>query len=98
MNWRAFFVSGTFYYISEDDLLKQQPAFTMNEWTDGIINVDGNFYEHKDSATLTVTADVGRWIVPPGRLVVVTDMGPWDGRWLVSDFERSLFDCKPLSL
>jgi hypothetical protein len=92
VNWRAFFVSGTFYYISEDDLIKQQPAFTMNEWSDGIINVDGNFYEHKDSAALTVTADVGRWQVPPGRLVVVEDMGPWDGRWLVSDFERSLFD------
>ena len=92
VNWKAFFVSGTFYFMSEDDLIKQEPAATINEWTDGIISIDGNFYEHKDSATLTVVADVGKWIIPPGRLVVVTDMGPWDGRWLVSDFERSLFD------
>jgi hypothetical protein len=92
VNWKAFFVSGTFYYISEDDLIKQQPAFTMNEWTEGIISVDGNFYEHKDSATLTVTADVGRWKVPPGALVIVQEMGPWDGRWLVSEYDRSLFN------
>ena len=92
VNWKAFFVSGTFYFISEDDLIKQEIAATINEWTDGIISIDGNFYEHKTSATLTVVADVGKWIVPPGRLIVVTDMGPWDGRWLVSDFERSLFD------
>ena len=92
VNWKAFFVSGTFYYISEDDLVKQQPLLTMTEWTPGILGVDGNFYEHKDTAVLTVTADVGAWIVPPGGLVVVQDMGPWDGRWLVSEFDRSLFE------
>jgi hypothetical protein len=92
VDWMAFFVSGVFYYMSQDDMIKQQPALTMNEWTEGIRQVDGNFYEHKDSASLSITADVGKWMVPPGRVVVVEDMGPWDGRWLVSDFERSLFN------
>ena len=92
VQWKAFFVSGTFYFMSEDDLIKQQPRFTMTEFTEGIINVDGNFYEHKQTATLTVTADIGRWIVPPGGVVVVQQMGPWDGRWLVTQFDRSLFN------
>ena len=92
VNWKGFFVSGFFYFMSEDDLIKQQPAATINEWTDGIISIDGNYYENKNNATLTVTADVGRWMVPPGRLVVIKDMGVWDGRWLVTQFDRSLFN------
>jgi hypothetical protein len=92
VNWKAFFVSGTFYFISEDDLIKQEPALVLNEWSDGVISIDGNFYENKKNAQLSVVADVGKWIVPPGRVVVIEDMGPWDGRWLVSQFDRGLFD------
>lgn len=92
VDWRAFFVSGTFYFISEDDLLKQKPAFILTEFTEGITDIEGNYDNNKKSATLRLTARVGRWLIPPGNIIVLQDMGPWNGRWIVSSFERSLFD------
>ena len=92
VNWYAFFVSGTFYYMSEDDLLKQPVLSVITEFMDGITGIDGDYDNQKKSATLTVNARVGKWAVPPGSLVVVENMGPWNGRWIVTDYERSLFN------
>ena len=92
VQWRAFFVSGTFYYISDDDLIKQQPLLILNEFDDGIVDVSGDFYNNKKAGTLTVTARAGRWTVPPGNVVVVQDMGIYNGRWLVSEYDRGMFD------
>jgi hypothetical protein len=91
VDWAAFFVSGVFWYISEDALFKQQPLMYLFEGQDGIIGIDGSYRRGAKSGTLTVTAHAGRWIVPPGSLVVVENMGPWNGRWLVSQFDRDLF-------
>lgn len=91
VDWRGFFVSGVFYFISDDDLFKQQPALVMNEFDDGIIDVSGDYNRNKRSATVTITANVGRWLVPPGQVVMIINMGPWSGRWLVTEYERSLF-------
>jgi hypothetical protein len=92
VQWRAFFVSGTFYYISDDDLIKQQPLLILNEFDDGIVDVSGDFYTNKKAGTLTVTARAGRWTVPPGNVIVVQDMGIYNGRWLVSEYDRGMFD------
>lgn len=90
VDWRGFFVSGTFYFISEDDLFKQLPAATITEFTDGILSFDGSYDNHKKSATIDITAQVGRWQIPPGSVVVCKEAGPFDGRWLVNDYERDL--------
>jgi hypothetical protein len=90
--WRAFFVSGTFYYISEDDLFRAQPIAVVNEEVDGVISLDGNYDEYSKSADLTLQCQMDRWAAPPGSIVQITDMGPWDGRWLVNDISKSLFD------
>jgi hypothetical protein len=92
VNWRAFFVSGTFYYLSEDDMLSQQPMMILNEFADGITEVDGSYDNNAKTATLTIQARVGRWSVPPGSVIVAKNMGPWNGRWIVSQYDRSLFD------
>lgn len=91
VEWRAFFVSGTFYFMSETDLFTSRPLMTIDEFTDGIDGIDGGYDSGKKSATLTVTARTGRWSAPPGSVVVVRNMGPWNGRWLVNSFKRSLF-------
>lgn len=91
VNWRAFFVSGVFYYISEDDLLKSVPIATIDEDSDGIISIDGNYDEGKKTASLTVQCFMGRWAAPPGSIVQVKNMGPWNGRWIVNDISRSAF-------
>ena len=92
VNWEAFFVGGTFYYISDDDLIKQQPLLTLNEYDDGIVDVSGDYHTNKKAGTLTITARAGRWAAPPGSVVVVENMGPYNGRWLVSQYDRSMFD------
>lgn len=92
VDWRGFFISGAFWFLSEDDLLKQQPQFTISRFTEGIRNISGNFYQHKKSAQFQFTCDVGRWTVPPGAVVLLKDLGPWNGRWLVSEYSRDLFD------
>jgi cell wall-associated NlpC family hydrolase len=92
VNWKAFFVSGTFYFLSEDDMLKQAPLSMLTEFQDGITSMDGDYDNQKKSATLTIGARVGKWAVPPGSLVTVEQMGPWNGRWIISDYERNLFD------
>lgn len=94
VHWRAFFISGVFYYISEDDLIKSLPIATVTESSSGIEGIDGDYDQGKKTATLTVTARVGTWLVPPGAIILIQDMGPWNGRWIVSTFARSLFDSK----
>jgi hypothetical protein len=94
VGWRAFFVSGVFYYISEDELFKSKPLATLTEFSEGVEGLDGDYDSGKKSADVTLTARVGTWLVPPGSLIVLQDMGPWNGRWLVNTFERSLFDAK----
>lgn len=90
VDWRGFFVSGTFYFISEADLFKQQPAATITEFTPGIMSFDFSYDNHKKSATIDIEAEAGRWQIPPGSVVVVKESGPVDGRWLVNDYDRDL--------
>lgn len=90
VQWRAFFVSGTFYYISDDDLYRQKPSLVISEFSDGIEGLGGDLDIGKKSATVDIKARVGRWLCPPGSVVVLRGMGPWNGRWLVTDFERDL--------
>lgn len=92
VKWRAFFVSGRFYFIAEDDLFKSRPIVTINEDTSGIESIDGDLDTNKRNAQLSITARIGRWSAPPGSVIVIKDMGPWNGRWLVTEFTRSLFD------
>jgi murein DD-endopeptidase MepM/ murein hydrolase activator NlpD len=90
VHWRAFFVSGVFYFISEDDLIKSLPIATITESSKGVEGIDGDYDNNKKSAEITLTVRVGTWLVPPGAVIVLQDMGPWNGRWIVSTFSRSL--------
>ena len=90
VHWRAFFISGVFYFIAEDALFKSLPIVTITESSAGVEGIDGDYDNNKKSAEVTVTARVGAWLVPPGAVVVLQDMGPWNGRWLVSRYSRSL--------
>ena len=91
VNWRAFFISGVFYYLTDDDLMKMQPIATITESTEGINGIGFDFDVGKYGATVNIDAMVGRWLAPPGSVIVLQEMGPLDGRWLVNDFSRGLF-------
>jgi len=91
VGWRAFFIGGVFYYISDDDLFKMQPIITVTESTKGINGIGFDYDIGKKGATLEIQAQVGRWLAPPGAIIVVQQMGHLDGRWMVNQFTRSLF-------
>lgn len=97
VDWRSFFVAGTFYYLSEADLFQQLPLATITEFQKGIDSIDGSYDNAKKTASIEITARVGRWQVPPGSVVVLKDMGPYDGRWLVNDFTRDLLGSNPVA-
>lgn len=91
VQWRAFMVAGTLYYISEDDLFRSRPRFRFSQDTLGIDNIDFEIDRRKRAGTATVTARVDRWKAPPGTIVDIFDMGACNGKWLVSEISRSLF-------
>lgn len=91
VNWRSFFVSGTFYYISEEDLMQSKPAAIIREGNKGVQSINGQYDTGKKNSELTVEVRMGRWSAPPGSVILLRDMGPWNGRWLVTNIKRSLF-------
>jgi cell wall-associated NlpC family hydrolase len=91
VDWRAFFISGTFYYLTDDDLYKMQPSATITESTKGVLGIGFDYDLGKKGATVDIPAMVGLWLAPPGAIIVLQQMGPLDGRWLVNSFSRSLF-------
>ena len=91
VQFRAFFVAGTFYYVSDDDLLKSQPVAVLDENSQGVDSIDGTYAEGTKSASITLVCECGRWVAPPGSVIQLKNMGPWDGRWLVNDINRSMF-------
>jgi hypothetical protein len=92
VNWKAFFVSGVFYFMSETELFNSQPRATWSEDDDGIDSIDGDFDTNKIQATMSVRLRMGRYQVTPGSVVQLYDMGPFNGRWLVETIDRSMFD------
>lgn len=92
VNWRAFMVSGVFYLITDQDLIKMQPIMIIDETSPGVEGIGFDYDIGKKMATVSINAHVGRWLAPPGAVVALQHMGPVNGRWLVNDFSRSLFN------
>lgn len=94
VQWRCYVVGGAVVYASEQTLLRQQPQLVISEETLGIDGIDFNVDNGKNDSQATVTARSSRWGVPPGSLVELYDCGPADGRWLVSEVSRGIFDAE----
>ena len=94
VKWRCYVVNGRVYYVSESYLLKQRPELVISEDTLGVEGIDFNIDNGKDDSDVTVTARASRWGVPPGSVVELYDCGPADGRWLVSEVSRGIFDAE----
>lgn len=92
VGWYAFFVSGTFYYMSGPQLMAAKPRMRITEGIKGVDWIDGNYDANKKVATLSVTCRLGRWSAPPGSIVELYDMGPLNGKWICAQVDRSLFN------
>lgn len=98
VQWRAFFISGVFYLMSDDDLFTTQPIMNFDETSRGIEGVGFDLDIGKKLSELTISARIGSWLAPPGAVVVAKNLGPASGRWIVHEFERSLFDGQPATI
>ncbi len=104
VNWRCF-VAGrnSLYFVTDDDLIKGETKYRIDPETIGVQKVTfdaevggrtivrrGRRQPKPSEAIIEVRID--RWDAPPGSVIELQDYGPGDGRWLVSDISRGLFD------
>ena len=91
VHWRAFMVSGSLYFMSEPRLFQSRPRLSISESSPGVDWIDCDYDVGKRNASVTVTCRIDRWKAPPGSTIIIRDMGPMNGRWLVSSIRRDIF-------
>lgn len=92
VQWRAFMNEGTLYFLSEDDLFRSRPRMVLREGEGGVDTIDFDIDVGKKASTATVQCRADRWQADPGTVVLVEDLGPADGRWLVASVRRGVYD------
>jgi hypothetical protein len=92
VGWRAYFVAGRFFFLADDSLLQSEPIATIDEDSEGVISIDGDYDEGKKTASLNVACRANLWAAPPGSVIQIQNMGPWNGRFLVNDIRRTIGD------
>jgi len=92
VSWRCYARDGSVYFVSETTMLQQKPSLVVSEDVLGVDGVDFDVDNGQDSSDATITARASRWAVPAGLVAELYDCGPADGRWIVRDVQRSLFD------
>lgn len=94
VHWRAFFVSGRFYYISEEDMFKLRARYRLHEQLDGVVNIDFDVDHRKKVDKAVATVRIDRWAIPPGTTVILEGMGIANGKYLVESVTRGLFSAE----
>lgn len=91
INWRRF-SDGQRLILGGDPWLinrYKKPAL-LKEHTGGVGSIDFDLDVAKRASTAKVTIDTRLLALPPGAPVRLTQLGPADGLWIVSDFTRKL--------
>jgi hypothetical protein len=90
--WRRYVADkNTIAYVPETYLIDQPPAYRFTEHAQGVEDINFDFDIGKPVATLKVKVRASRWAVPVGTCVEVYDLGPVNGKWIVSNIGRSIF-------
>jgi hypothetical protein len=92
VNWRAFMDRGTLYFISEDRLRKSAARYIVTEDTDGINELDFDLDHGKVESELRMSCRTDLFDIRVGSVVIVRELGVANGRYLVSNVRRGLFD------
>jgi cell wall-associated NlpC family hydrolase len=80
------------WYVSDAYLVSRPTFATLTPGSDGVDDIDFSYDEGQPVAEATVTAEAGRWTVPPGEHVAVAGCGPANGTgWLVASIARDIF-------
>lgn len=92
VEWRRFATAGLVYYIAETDLMRSQVRMRVNDDTPGLEAIDFDWDAGKKRDEITVKARVRDWAAPPGTVLEAEGQGAAaDGRYLVTEIDRSLF-------
>jgi hypothetical protein len=94
VNWRCFVVDGDVYFVSETTLVAQKPVAVLSEGKLGVDGIDFDVDNGQTDSQATVTVRAFRQAFPPGSTVLLEDCGPANGRWLVRDVSRGVFDAQ----
>lgn len=92
VNWRCFIRDGAVWFVSDDELIRAQPAEIISEETTWVNNIDFELDDGQKTKRLTVSVIAERGFAPPGSVIEVQDCGPANGRWLVHSVSQNLFD------
>jgi hypothetical protein len=93
VGWRLFCYRGTVYYVADDDLRRRPHKTRLTRRRDGVqeLNVSWDAADPISEITASVVAD--RYSFTPGNVILIQGLSKpiTDTRWLVSNFQRSLF-------
>lgn len=92
VGWRVFAQLDRVWFASEPYLFEAKPVASIDPNDDSFIAFnDYDFDAGKKVAEASFDIFVGRWSLSPGSTIVLTDSGPLNGRWLVTQTSRDLF-------
>lgn len=88
IDWVCFECLGIVYFGPESYLAQQPPVMAPVIGQGGIDDINGDYDIGDTSATLTITATADTWFGQIGNAVLLQNLGPWNGTWLVSEIAR----------
>jgi len=91
VGWRFFVVGEAVYYMSEEALYRRRPRYEITANADYLIDLQYDVDWGKPVSEATLVLALDRWGAPPGAVIVLTGLGPPDGRWLITSVRRDWF-------
>jgi hypothetical protein len=105
VNWRAYWVNDVLHFISEADLFKARAVARLRYHKTGgegrtkwggvsaiAEHVSATWNRGKKVQEMTVSVRMDNWVAPVGTVVVFDEGGPLEGRWLIANIRKSVFD------
>lgn len=92
VQWSAFWVRDALHFISEEDLFKSKPQSNFRRYSLGIENVSFGWDTQQRLNPMTISVRMENWVCPLGTVIHFEEGGPAEGRWLVTNIRRSMFD------
>lgn len=91
IQWRRFSDGRRLVVGGDPWLLDRDPnPSRFREFAGPCQSIDFDLDVGRRASEATIIVDSKLWALPPGSAVILEDLGPADGKWLVSEFERTL--------
>src|ERR1035437_3738056 len=71
------FEYNTVVYFGPQEYLAEQAAFPVQEFQNGVLNIDGTYDTGQPLGTATIDALAGTWMLGPGQAVAINNLGPF---------------------